>query len=101
MTPMMTPQDNQSQDKSQDTNEQEAPQEGGSPLDDLIAKIESYIKDPRLVTPETLTDVKSELMDLKSYMDGGETADEPTQQDGPPDEGNGLHIVIGKMRGGK
>lgn len=43
-----------------------------SPLDGLIGQIDSYIADPSLVTPETLTDLKNQLVDLKGAMEGDE-----------------------------
>lgn len=43
-----------------------------SPLDGLIGQVDSYISDPSLVTPETLNDLKNQLMDLKMAMEGDE-----------------------------
>lgn len=78
--------------KMDDSNQQE-----GTPLDDLISRVDSYIKDPKLVTPETLMEMKSELEDLKSYMDqeespSGETADHKPE--------SGVAIMIGNMKKG-
>lgn len=49
----------------------------GSSLDSAISKIQSYIANPKLVTPQTLQDVLSDLMDLK---------DEETQQEEPENQ---------------
>lgn len=72
----------------------------GSPIDDMIARVDSYIKDPSLVTAQTLNDMKMELMDLKSFMDQEESAPgEPqgTEQNAP----NGLAAAIGQYGGGQ
>lgn len=48
----------------------------GNPLDSIVSRIDSYIKDPALVTPDTLTELKNEIVDLKDYF-GGEQEAEP------------------------
>ena len=81
------------------SNDQEVPQsqEGGSPLDDIISKVQSYKSDLKLVTPQTLDDLLSELTDLKSYLDEeetqqGETQDQPGRK--------GLTIMIDNAKHG-
>lgn len=64
-------------------------------LDAVIAKVDSYIQDPKLVTPETLMELKTDLEDLKGFMDEEETVEEPEDKDD-----NGLMIMIGKHKGG-
>lgn len=65
-------------------------------IDAIISRVESYVEDPDLVTPETLMELKEELMDLKGYMDGEDEMEEPEKEEG------GLSIIIGKkMRGEK
>jgi len=39
-------------------------------IDAIIARVESYRADPKMVTPETLDEVLNELMDLKGYLSG-------------------------------
>lgn len=76
-----------------------------SPIDDIIARVDSYEKNPRLVTPATLGELKSELMDLKSYLDNEEA--EEGQEEGQEGEGQepgkepGLAIIIGRHMAGK
>ena len=83
------------QDKTTNLDEQ-------SPLDDLISRVESYIKDPALVSRETLTEMKSELENLKSYMDTEETQEgNPTENGSNGGHKPGLTIVIGHAMGGK
>ena len=43
---------------------------GGSLIDQVISRVESYIQNPRMVTPETLNELKSELIDLKTEYEG-------------------------------
>ena len=63
-------------------------------IDSIISRVVSYIENPKLVTPETLTELKEELEDLKGYMDGEEMDEDEMKE--------GLSIVIGKkMRGDK
>lgn len=76
-----------------------------TPLDDLIARVSSYIKNPKLVTPATLIEMQAELMDLKSVIDG----DDREGMDDTPEEVQTyeeekpakLSKVVGKMRGDK
>ena len=91
--------DNQSQTNTATDNQsnQEEPQESQG-IDSVIAKVESYIQDPKMVTPETLMDLKNDLMDLKDYMDNpdqGMSADQGGQS-----EPNGVAIMIGRQKGG-
>ena len=65
--------------------------EEGEGLDGIIARVESYIQNPKLVTPETLSVLKEDLIDLKSVVDGED-------EEAPEEGGGGLAIMIGKMR---
>lgn len=47
-------------------------------IDGVIARVEEYIQNPQMVTPETLMALKDELMDLKTVLDG-EMAPEESQ----------------------
>lgn len=72
--------------------------ESESPMDGILARIDSYIQDPSLVTKETLTELKNELIDLQGYLDEDEPA--PSMQDEGEGKG-GLVIAINKARSGK
>ena len=81
--------------------DQEENQPEGSPMDGMISQVESYIKDPKMVNVQTLTDLRDQLVDLKGYVDsedGGNVADE---SDPEPMSGKSpaLSIIIG--HGGK
>ena len=68
----------------QDTQDQQ------TPLDSIISRVDSYIQDPKLVTAQTLTDLKTELEDLKTYIEGEETQ-EPN--------GSGMDQTMSKIKG--
>lgn len=71
-----------------------APQQEGSPIDGMIAQVDSYIKDPKLITPDTLMQLKSDLEDLKSVVEGG-----PEGEAAP--QGPGLAGAISQNMGGR
>lgn len=71
---------------------EEAPESQG--IDGVIALVDSYIQDPKLVTPQTLMDLKTDLMDLKSVLDGEDQ--EPVDQVEP----SAMTQLMGKMKGG-
>ena len=64
-------------------------------IDGIIETVQSYIQDPSLVTVDTLTQLKSDLEDLKSVLDGEDGGEE-----NPGDEGS-LSGALMKMRGGE
>lgn len=64
-------------------------------LDSVISRLNSYIEDIKQATPETLSELRDDLMDLKEFMDEGET--EVSEE---PKDDNGLMITIGKHRNG-
>ena len=78
-------------------------EEEKSPLDSIISRVDSYIKDPAMVTSATLTELKEELLDLKGYMDGesgeslGESSEEASEHNGKGGR-KGLSIIIGGMK---
>ena len=79
--------------------ENEKPESDG--IDGIIATVESYIQNPKMVTPETLNQLKSDLMDLKDYLDNGENQEE-SGGNTPFNEGHGgLAIMIGRAKGGR
>lgn len=61
-------------------------------LDSAITKVQSYIANPRLVTPQTLQDLLSDLMDEKDK----ESQEPQESQDG---QKHGLAIMIGMPKG--
>jgi len=63
----------------------------GTPIDAIIARVDSYARDPKLVTPETLMELKAELEDLKTVVD----QEEPTAQ--PEGEG-GVSVLMKGMK---
>ncbi len=88
------------------SNNDQAPDDAGqsetTPFDDIINRVRGYIKDPTQVTHETLSELLTELEDLKSVVDGEESG-EPTPEPQPqnPNEKPSLTIAIDKgMRGG-
>lgn len=89
-----------------------------TPLDEIISRVESYIKNPKLVTEETLTEVRDDLVDLKKIIDGEDTdemndTNDTNMEDMKGMEGmegygkkmkegkHGLTVIIGSLRGGK
>ena len=86
--------DNQSQTNTATDNQEETQESQG--IDSVIAKVESYIQDPKMVTPETLMDLKNDLMDLKDYMDNPDQGENPSGSGEP----NGIAIMIGKAKNG-
>lgn len=52
------------------------PQSGG--IDQIIQTVQSYKQNPQSITPETLDGLLSDLMDLKSYIEGD--SQEPQQE---------------------
>lgn len=75
---------------------QEPPMEdmGGTPMDQIISRVDEYIANPKMVTPQTLQELRMELEDLKGIVDG-EEQDEPA---GPPAKAPG---GLAQMIGGK
>lgn len=43
-----------------------------TPIDEIISRVEEYIKNPKMVTSETLQALKDDLLDLKPMLDGDE-----------------------------
>lgn len=64
-------------------------------IDAIIATVDSYIADPKTITPETLQQLKADLEDLKSILEP-DTNEAPAGPAGPPQ--GGLAAMIG---GGK
>lgn len=59
--------------------------------DEVVSMLDSYIENPKLVTPETLSDLKDKVMEAFD-MDG---MDEDQDMEKDHDQG-GLMITIGK-----
>ena len=75
--------------------EQEGYSEGNG-IDSIIQAVEEYIANPKMVTPETLTELKEDLIDLKEFLDG-DSSEEPMEDD---ENKPSLTISIGKkLRG--
>ena len=53
--------------------------EGGG-IDEIIMRVESYIQNPQMVTPETLNQLKSELIDLKGVLEGEPEEEMPMEK---------------------
>ena len=69
----------------------------GNGIDSIISKVEEYIANPKMVTPETLTELKEDLIDLKEFLDG-DSSEEPMEDD--EENKPSLTISIGKkLRG--
>lgn len=77
-------------------------EENGTPLDSIIETIQSYIKNPKLVTRETLQELLFDIEDLRDSMkeDYSEDDEEVDSEENSQHRG-GLTILIGKsMKGG-
>lgn len=72
---------------------QDQPDAPGSPIDNIISTVDGYIQDPKTITPETLAQLKMDLEDLKTVLDGEEHG-EPSGPPAPPSQG-GLAGMIG------
>lgn len=77
--------------------------EDKSPLDELVDQVQSYIDDPKLVTPETLEDLKTQLVDLKTVFDSDEESEEESEDSHNMETNDRPTIVIAleKKRGYK
>jgi len=90
---------NDNHDNGNDMNEE------STPLDDIISNVDSYIKNPKLVTSETLTKLKSDLEDLKSFLDSEEPIEEEDSgmdmsKDNDSRHGIGVMISVMRKKGG-
>lgn len=76
-----------------ETNSPQEPmgQEEGTPLDGIISTVDQLMADPKSITPETLGQLRMDLEDLKTVLDGGEQ--EPTEPAAP--SSGGLAGMIG------
>ena len=72
----------------------------GSPLDGIISRVKSYVKNPTLSTKETMGELLSELEDLKPILDGDDDDMEETDQEEGEVKGKkpSLMIMIGSMK---
>lgn len=68
--------------------QQDAP---GTPIDDIISTVDQFMADPKSVTPETLGQLKLDLEDLKTILDG----DQQQPAGPPPPPAGGLAGMIG------
>lgn len=64
----------------------------GTPLDGIISTVEQLMADPKSVTPETLGQLKMDLEDLKTILDGEQS---PEQAPTPSGAVGGLAGMIG------
>lgn len=79
--------------------EKEKMSEEKTPLDRIIARVDKYIGDPSLVDRKTLEDLKEELMDLRSFVDGEDMEDEEPEEERKEEKGKpSLVIAISKAR---
>ena len=82
-----------------DMPEKEKPESNTEGIDSIISRLEEYIADPKLATSETLTELKDQLVDLKSYLDGEDTSEMSDERNDMNDEKGhgGLMITIGRL----
>jgi hypothetical protein len=71
-------------------------EDAGTPLDAIIGQVDAYIANPGSATPETLTQLKNDLMDLKAGIEG----EEPEMGPPPPAEGSFSGDIQKRMSGG-
>lgn len=67
-----------------------------TPFDEIISQIDSYIEDPAKVTKKTLMNLKSSLMDMKSYMDEEDSDMEDSEDEKDMKGKPAIVIAIGK-----
>lgn len=75
----------------------------GTPFDEILDRVRSYIENLELVTKETLQELLSELEDLQSVMDNEEDEGDEEEDKGNSHERPSLGMLIGKRskNGGK
>lgn len=81
---------------STETSPVEPEQEVGG-IDQIISQVDSYIQDPKMVTPATLMGLKESLMDLKGFLDGEEQG-EPQADSAEPTAISEMMAKQGGMR---
>ena len=70
----------------------------GHPIDAIVSRIDDYIKNPKLVTKETLTELRNEVEDLKAMTDEEEMPTEEKESESShkgKGADKGLSIIIG------
>ena len=67
-----------------------------NPFDSVISRIESYIQNPKLVTPETLAQLKEEVIGLKEGVEGEDAPSEDSEGSSSGDKPS-LALTIGMM----
>ena len=48
---------------------------GSTPLSSVIAQLKGYVKNPKMATEETLTDIVTQLESIQSDIEGDDTDD--------------------------
>ena len=78
-----------------------------TPMDEAISKVESYVADPKTVTPETLTELLDLLKEIKADVesddeseDAGEDSIDDKSNDGTPSVMIALGVKKKKQGGG-
>lgn len=75
-----------------------APEQEPMGIDSAISTVESFMADPKSVTPETLGQLKMDLEDLKTILEPESAG--PQGPQAPPDNSGGMAGMISKMRNG-
>lgn len=70
---------------------QNQPDENGSPIDGIISTVDQFISNPKAITPDTLGQLKMDLEDLKTVLDGGDDSGQAVE----PAAAGGLAGMIG------
>ena len=70
----------------------------GTPIDSMIEKVNSYIDDPKLVSRETLTELRDDLIDLKEVVDDEGMNDMDNEHENNGKGGLAVMISVGKKK---
>lgn len=52
-------------------------------IDSIIARVDQYLAKPEMVTPDTLMELRTELEDLKTVLDGDNSGEQAPPAPGP------------------
>lgn len=68
-------------------------QDSGTPIDSVISTVDTFLSDPKSITPDSLKQLRMDLEDLKTVLDGEESPEQHAPQQSP--SAGGLAGMIG------